>query len=57
MHPLWRRIAAVILVLSLLAGAAALALAAKENRDRAEDWRQRAIAAEEVVSGQRVVIG
>jgi small-conductance mechanosensitive channel len=44
MHSLWRRIAVVVLVLALLAGAGVLALAVKANHDRAEDWRQRAIA-------------
>ncbi len=57
MDPLRRTIGLVMLVVVALAGAGALALVAKANRDRAEDWRQRAIAAAEVVRGQRVVIG
>ena len=56
MDSLRRSLVWVVLLLAL-AGAGVLGLVGKENRDRAEDWRQRAIAAAEVVSGQRVVIG
>ena len=56
MDPLRRKLVWVALVLTL-AGAGVLAFVGKQNHDRAEGWRQRAIAAEEVVSGQRIVIG
>jgi chromosome segregation ATPase len=47
----------VLVVLAFVIPAGALALTVKSNRDRAEDWHQRAIAAEETVVGLRVVIG
>lgn len=34
-----------------------LANSVRKNNDRAEDWRRRAVAAEEIVGGLRVVIG
>ena len=53
---LWR-ILAIALALAALAAVGALGWATKTNNDRAERWRQRTIAAEEVVEGQRIVIG
>ena len=52
-----RRIAWATLTVAALCVFGLLALALKQNRDRAEGWRQRAIAAAEIVEGQRVVIG
>jgi hypothetical protein len=40
-----------------LAGAGVPAFVGKQNHDRAEGRRRRAVTAEEVVSGQRIVIG
>jgi hypothetical protein len=56
MDPLRRTLVWLAIALTV-AGAAGLAFIGKQNHDRAEGWRQRAIAAEEVVSGQRIVIG
>lgn len=54
----WRtRPLVLVAVAVVVAAVGALTFAVKTNRDRAEDWRQRAIAAEEIVEGQRVVIG
>jgi hypothetical protein len=46
---------AVTLVFALVVGM--LANSVRKNNDRAEDWRQRAVAAEEVAGGLRVVLG
>ena len=56
MDPLRRKFVWVAIVLTV-AGAVGLAFVGKQNHDRAEGWHQRAVAAEEVVSGQRIVIG
>jgi septal ring factor EnvC (AmiA/AmiB activator) len=51
-----RRIGWATLAVVVLGGFGLLAVAVHQNRDRAEGWRQRAIGAEEIVEGQRVVI-
>ena len=51
-----QRIVWAVVALVVLGGASVLSVAVKQNRDRAEGWRQRAIGAEEIVEGQRVVI-
>jgi hypothetical protein len=54
--PLRRKLVWVALVVTL-AGAGVPAFVGTQNHDRAEGRRRRAVTAEEVVSGQRIVIG
>jgi hypothetical protein len=50
------KIKAALVGLALLVVAVPFARASHANRDRADDWRRRAVVAEESVSGLRVVI-
>jgi hypothetical protein len=50
------RIKAVLVAVALLVVAVPFARASHANRDRADDWRRRALVAEESVAGLRVVI-
>jgi hypothetical protein len=50
------KIKAVLVGVALLVVAVPLARASHANRDRADDWRRRALVAEESVAGLRVVI-
>lgn len=50
------RVRAGLAALSVLVVLVPLALVVKANKDRAEDWRRRAVVAEESVTGLRTVI-
>jgi hypothetical protein len=50
------KIKAVLVGIALLVVAVPLARASHANRDRADDWRRRALLAEESVAGLRIVI-
>jgi hypothetical protein len=53
----WQKLAIAAGAIALAACLGGLAWAMKTNGDRAEAWRDRAITAEEIVDGQRVLIG
>ena len=53
----WRKVAVGVAAVALAVVVGGLGWAMKTNGDRAEKWRDRAISAEEIVDGQRVLIG
>jgi chromosome segregation ATPase len=57
LEPLSWKAKAALVALAVVIAVGTLGLVVRSNKDRAEDWHRRAIAAEESVGGLRVVIG